>query len=215
MERSDLLPFTTIALVLSQLISSTKGHGESLDHFDDFFLKAQLCSALGFLSPFTSSWTANWGDTDSMDDYTFHSRYIDAVGHEPMESGMIATVGATGGIKLERERGQLPTLDDVKKLFLVERRSSFKLLAEKNSNGDLGLFSIIAILHDEELSVKQFLGAGTTGVFAGNFSGAFIFFFVVTASFNNFFKSWDRVLSALDEELRATVRILPPKIRLY
>jgi hypothetical protein len=162
-----------------------------------------------FFMSFTSSWAPNRLDQLSrMEECELHFRYIDVIGPWESERRMITA----GGIKIERERGPFPTLNDTQKLFLVEKRSSLKLVSE--SHQDLPFYSVIAIVHDDGYDVTAFQGAPINNVFTGNFSAVIVFFFVVTASLNILFRSWDRVLKALDEELKATVCISIPKIHL-
>jgi hypothetical protein len=58
-------------------------------------------------------------------------------------------------------------------------------------------------------------GVGPTfNDFSGRFSGLIVYFNVVITSLGALFRSWDRVLNALDEELKATVCLSLPKIHL-
>jgi hypothetical protein len=131
----------------------------------------------------------------------------------------------TSGIKIERESGPLPTLNDAKKLLLAEKRSSFRLAAEGCQ--DVPFYTIIAIVHDKNYphpsfpDVPAYISSLSAGIcsaaapilslFAGQSSAVVVFFFVVSGSLNILFESWDRVLKALEKELKATVCISTPK----
>jgi hypothetical protein len=110
------------------------------------------------------------------------------------------------------ESGPFPTLKDTKELFLVEKRTALKLISK--SYQDISLYSIIAIVDGDDTDVRNTGGGPTYNFFAGRFSGVIVYFNVVAASFGPLFRSWDRVLKALDEELKATVGLPLPKIHL-
>jgi hypothetical protein len=154
------------------------------------------------LTAFTSSWTTNplqYFRPGKGNEDTLHFRYVDLL--ETKKRHVITT----GGIKIDRESGPLPTLDVTTKHFFVEKRSSFRLSVD--SDAVFPFYAIIAIVHDKNHDVESFRAESIRYLFANYFSGPIILFFVVVASLNGLFDSWNRVLKALDEELKATVCI--------
>jgi hypothetical protein len=59
-----------------------------------------------------------------------------------------------GGIKIERESGPFPTLNGTKRLFLVEKRTTLKLVSK--SDQDISLYSIIAIVDGDDTAARGF-----------------------------------------------------------
>jgi hypothetical protein len=117
-----------------------------------------------------------------------------------------------GGIKIERESGPFPTLNGTKRLFLVEKRTTLKLVSK--SDQDISLYSIIAIVDGDDTAARGFWSWSHVQRFFWEVSGLIVYFNVVITSLGALFRSWDRVLNALDEELKATVCLSLPKIHL-
>lgn len=109
----------------------------------------------------------------------------------------------TGGIRIEREEGPLPSLNYWQKWFLIEERSAFQLTVEPSQ--PVPFYTIVAIVCDLSNSLPKFRGESISSLFAGSSSPTIFFFFFVVASLDKLFHSWDRVLQAVDEELKAPV----------
>jgi len=220
MQHPDILPFERVALIFSQLTSSE----EELSFFSAVDAARRTSNSSGedkpigdligdlsswvFLKSFTSRWAPNRRRKYVREEFHLHFRYIDVIGPESPET-LRSDMITAGGIKIERESGPFPTFNDNKKQFLVEKRTALKLVSKPYQ--DILLYSIIAIVDGDDTDVRD----TTTGPpYAGAFSGLIVYLDVVTTSLRTLFRSWDRVIKALDEELKATVCLSLPKIHL-